>query len=94
MSKNKIIFLIGFILFLMPFLGFQSRWEDFVQIVSGLILLSLSFSVVLKRRATVRARVRRSRKVVAPEPFVDSHQVPTSGIENSSNDVTSPTPSL
>jgi hypothetical protein len=70
MSKNKIVFAIGFILLLMPFLGFPSSWENFLSFMFGLVLVAMSFSVAAKRRATTR-RSRRPRKAAPAEFFVD-----------------------
>ena len=72
MSKNNIVFLIGLLLFLMPVLfGFPPRWKDFIDIVFGLILIILSFSVAIKRRSSIR-KSRRNRKSLNTTPaFVD-----------------------
>lgn len=70
MSKNKIVFTIGFILLLMPFLGFPTSWENFISFAGGLSLIVLSFSVAAKRRAAVR-RTKRNRKSDKAEFFVD-----------------------
>lgn len=61
MTKNRIVLYIGLFLFLIPFLGFPSKWEAFFQIVFGLILMSISFSATIKRRAAVR-RPRRKKE--------------------------------
>jgi len=71
MSKNNTIFFIGFILFLMPlFLGFPSNWENFINIVFGIILIGLSFSVAIKRRSSIPKGRRRRKTDIAPM-FVD-----------------------
>ena len=70
MSKNRIVFVIGSILFLIPFLGFPSSWKTFFSIVSGLILISLSLSNSIKRRMTIRNL--QSKSEVASPVFVDS----------------------
>lgn len=56
----------------MPVLfGFPTRWKDFFDIIFGLILIVLSFSVTIKRRASAR-KYRRSRKSPNMTPsFVD-----------------------
>ncbi len=70
MSKNRIVFVIGSILFFIPFLGFPSSWKTFFSIVSGLILISLSLSNSIKRRMTIRNL--QSKSEVASPVFVDS----------------------
>ncbi len=54
----------------MPFLGFPSTWENFINFISGLTLVSLSFSVAAKRRASAR-KIKRTRKENKGEFFVD-----------------------
>ncbi len=72
MSKNNIIFFIGAVLFLMPFLGFPSLWENFFNIVFGVWLMGLSFSVAIKRRMATR-KIRQNRKNISSTPsFVDA----------------------
>lgn len=73
MSKNKIVFAIGFMMFLMPFLGFPSSWENFLSFVFGLGLVGLSFSVAAKRRSASK-RMRKNRKSASAEFFVDGGQ--------------------
>ncbi|OHA99712.1 MAG: hypothetical protein A3E93_00785 [Candidatus Zambryskibacteria bacterium RIFCSPHIGHO2_12_FULL_43_12b] len=58
MSKNKIVFFIGVVLLIMPFLGFPPGWKSFIAIVFGITLIFLSFSAAAKRRASAR-RTRR-----------------------------------
>lgn len=62
MSKNRIVLSIGTFLLLMPFLGFPSRWEFFFQIIFGIILILVSFSSAIKRRAAAR-KPRRKREL-------------------------------
>lgn len=63
MSKNKIVFSIGLILVIMPILGFPVHWKTFISIILGLSLISLSFSVAAKRRASAR-RMKRIKDTV------------------------------
>jgi hypothetical protein len=80
MSKNNIIFIIGFILFLMPlFLGFPSNWENFINIIFGIVLIGLSFSVAIKRRSSI-PKGRRRRKTDTAPVFVDG--AGTAGSQN------------
>lgn len=62
MSKNRIVLGIGIFLFCMPFLGFPSRWEFFFQIIFGIVLVAVSFSSTIKRRAAIR-KPRRKREL-------------------------------
>jgi membrane protein implicated in regulation of membrane protease activity len=70
MSKNKIVFVIGVVSMMMPFLGFPSSWEDFFSFAIGLVLVALSFSVAVRRR-TAPKKPRRMRKASPSEFFVD-----------------------
>jgi len=62
MTKNRTVLFIGLFLFLIPFLGFPSKWEAFFQIVFGIVLMAVSFSSTIKRRAAVR-KPRRKREI-------------------------------
>jgi len=74
MSKNKLVFSIGFVLLLMPFLGFPPLWKNFFSVIFGLTLIGLSFSVAAKRRASVR-RVKRIKETNKDQPvFVDAQR--------------------
>ena len=64
MSKNKIVFLIGFILLITPFLGFPVSWKNFIFFLFGVILIALSFSAATKRRASAR-RAKRMKRMSA-----------------------------
>lgn len=73
MSKNKIVFSIGAILFIMPlFLGLPQNWENFIQIVFGITLMVLSFSVAAKRRAGARRsrRIKEKESVSSPAEII------------------------
>jgi len=76
MSKNRIVLSIGIFLFLMPFLGFPSRWEFFFQIIFGISLVAVSFSSAIKRRAASR-RPRRRRDTPTVSPMDSSALQPT-----------------
>lgn len=52
MSKNKIVFILGIALVILPFLGFPSAWKTFFMLVMGLFLVSLSFTTSLRKRTS------------------------------------------
>jgi uncharacterized membrane protein len=52
MSKNKIVFILGIALVILPFLGFPSAWKTFLMIIIGLFLISLSFTTSLRKRTS------------------------------------------
>lgn len=52
MSKNKIVFILGIVLIVLPFLGFPSAWKTFFMVVIGLFLVSLSFTTSLRKRTS------------------------------------------
>lgn len=58
----------------MPFLGFPSTWESFFDVIFGLTLIALSFSVAIKRRSSVKKSVRRKKDGLNPM-FVDAMAV-------------------
>ncbi len=74
MSKNTAILGIGVIFLLMPFLGFPTTWKNFFDVVFGVSLIALSFSVAIKRRSSVKKSVRRKKEGMNPM-FVDAMAV-------------------
>ena len=50
MSKHKVIFIIGIILILMPFLGFPSSWESVFEFVFGVALSLIALAHFVKSR--------------------------------------------
>jgi hypothetical protein len=74
MSKNKIVFVSGFIVFLVPLMGFPSRVESALIILTGLFLMGFSIFTAMKKRAKAR-RVGRARNASTPV-FVDATPQP------------------
>lgn len=64
MPKSKIILTIGFIIALIPFLGFPYGWESFLEVVGGLSIVLLSVLMSIDRRLTLKAKMhkRQARK--------------------------------
>lgn len=87
MSKNRIVFLIGLLLLLIPFTGFPSVWKSFFHIIFGLVLVGLSFSASLKRRGRLggqKSRVRQARQyntTVSEKAEVDKMTTPILAVE-------------
>jgi len=50
MITNKFIVLLGFLVFLMPFLGFPHSYENIFYITAGLLILALSLLNLWQRR--------------------------------------------
>jgi len=50
MSKNRIIFIVGVIVLLLPISGFPLSWKNFFYVILGLLLIYLSLNSSLKRR--------------------------------------------
>lgn len=71
-SKNRIVLIIGVILVLIPLLGFTTSWKHFFFIVSGAILILMSFSNSISRRSKVQT-TKKARKNQNSEVFVDGH---------------------
>lgn len=53
MSRESLIFLIGLVIFLMPFTGFPNEWKEIVYMAAGILLLLLGYS--LRRTAFLRS---------------------------------------
>lgn len=74
MPKSKIILAIGFLVALLPVLGFPHSWETFFQIVFGLSIVALSFLISVDRRLSLKARVQkrqaRKRAVIDTNPEI------------------------
>ena len=74
MPKSKIILAIGFLVALLPVLGFPHSWESFFQIVFGLSIVTLSFLISVDRRLSLKARVQkrqaRKRAVIDTNPEI------------------------
>jgi hypothetical protein len=66
MPKSKIILTIGFIIALLPLLGFPHGWESFFEIVGGLSIVLLSVLISIDRRLSLKAKMqkRQARKQV------------------------------
>ncbi len=69
MPKSKIILTTGFLIALIPFLGFPYSWESFFEIVGGLSIVFLSVMISIDRRLSLKAKMqkRQARK----RAFVD-----------------------
>jgi hypothetical protein len=74
MPKSKIILAFGFLIALLPILGFPHSWESFFQILFGLSIVLLSVLISIDRRLSLKARVQkrqaRKRAVVDSNPEV------------------------
>lgn len=84
MSKNRIVAVIGIIVFLMPILGFTTHQKNFFMVVFGLILIALSLSQSIKKRQTVK-RLKKTRSDHNSSVFIDGYgkmgDQPASGIK-------------
>jgi len=65
MSKNKLLFVVSILLVVLPFIGFPKKWEDIITVVSGFVLLILTYFFV---RASRMGNV--SEKISRTESFV------------------------
>ncbi len=64
MPKSKIILTLGFLIALLPFLGFPYSWESFFEVVGGLSIVGLSVLISIDRRLSLKAKMhkRQARK--------------------------------
>ena len=53
MSRESLVFLTGFIVFIAAFAGFPREWEQIVFVVSGIVLMMVGYS--LRRTAFFRS---------------------------------------
>ncbi len=65
-TQNRILFLIGLLILLVPFLGFPSRYESFFLSVAGLSVIVLAF---------MYARNKRLNEIEEPQKPVKSTEV-------------------
>ncbi len=56
MPKSRIIPVIGFLIALLPILGFPHAWEIFFQIVSGLSIVGLSILISIDKRLMQKSK--------------------------------------
>ncbi|KND48444.1 MAG: hypothetical protein AB200_01795 [Parcubacteria bacterium C7867-005] len=59
MPKSKIILTLGFLIALLPVLGFPNSWESFFEVVFGLSIVLLSVMISIDRRLSLKARVQK-----------------------------------
>ncbi len=59
MPKSKIILTIGFLITLIPFLGFPYGWESFFEVLGGLSIVSLSVLMSIDRRLSLKAKMQK-----------------------------------
>ncbi len=80
MPKSKIILTLGFLIALLPFLGFPNSWESFFQVIGGLSIVSLSVLISVDRRLSLKAKMhkRQARKRV----LVDVEAEKAENVEN------------
>jgi len=53
MSRESFIFVLGFVVFFTPFLGFPEDWKEAVFIVAGILLMIVGYS--LRRSSFLRS---------------------------------------
>lgn len=63
MPKSRIILFIGFLIALLPALGFPHAWESFFQVVAGLGIVALSVMIAIDKRLTQKAKAERRQRM-------------------------------
>ncbi|MDP2651359.1 MAG: hypothetical protein Q8O98_02075 [bacterium] len=77
MPKNKIIIALGFIIALLPILGFPRAWESFFQIAAGLLIAFMSVLITIDKKISQRVKAqKRAAKRVQAEPVSEETVVP------------------
>lgn len=74
MSKETLVFVVGVIVFFVPFLGVPSEYKKWILVVSGIALLIVGYS--LRRRAFLLSIEHRSGERRA-DGFIESAVPPT-----------------
>ena len=59
MPKNKIIIVLGFLVALLPLLGFPRAWESFFQVVAGFAIVLLFTWSSIDKRLSLKAKAQR-----------------------------------
>jgi len=52
MQKQWILFILGVIIFLFPFLGFPPEWKTVFLFIIGFVIMAISLSFVMKERSS------------------------------------------
>ncbi len=56
MPKSKIILSLGFVIALLPVLGFPHSWETILQVIVGLSIAFLSVMISIDKRITLKSK--------------------------------------
>lgn len=56
MKTNRAIFILGILIFLVPFTGFPRGWEETFLVIAGLILMALSSLNIWQRSILKRLK--------------------------------------
>ncbi len=59
MPKSKIILTLGFIIALLPILGFPYTWETAFEVIAGLSIVFLSVMISIDKHITLKAKAQR-----------------------------------
>jgi len=73
MSRESLVFVVGAILFLFPFLGVPQDFKDVVTVASGVVLMVLG--VILRRSSFLRS-IENSRGERQGDMFTESRKIP------------------
>ena len=58
MSRSKLIIIAGFLVALLPILGFPQIWEAIFQVFVGLAIVGLSVWTTIDRKISLKAKAR------------------------------------
>lgn len=86
MPKSKIILTLGFLIALLPILGFPYAWETAFEVIAGLSIVFLSVMISVDKRITLKAKAqkRHVKRKILSEPGTE---VPAYGRRASDIDV-------
>jgi hypothetical protein len=71
MTKSTVVFWIGFLLILVPYLGIPSDWKQYTYVGIGVVLVLLGYSL---KRAQYLQGLERSGGVRGNDTFVETTQ--------------------
>lgn len=69
MSRESLVLLLGLIIFILPLIGVAPEWKEYSQIVCGVLLVFLGFSL---RRSAYYRKITRSNGEIGTDSFAES----------------------
>ncbi len=74
-TRNRILFVLGVWVLLIPFLGFPSPYKSFFMIVSGLAIIVLAFLYARDKRMVESTDTAATKREVVTEVYSESYPI-------------------